>query len=152
MELGAADASAPSSAEVSLRLPAAADVADADQVPANGVDPKGGQRTYAAGHETFTAGLVDRALSGLEHDHRQAAACGIQGSREAHRAAAHHDYVAGPPPHRIAAPSPATVASARSSTWIRLASRTALRTVNPAAVAQAECTSGRAAPSSTTAR
>jgi hypothetical protein len=70
MELGAADASAPPSAEVSLCLPPAADVADADQIPANGVDPKGSQRMDAAGHQTFTARLVDRALSGLEHDDR----------------------------------------------------------------------------------
>jgi hypothetical protein len=70
VELGAADATAPPSAEVSLCLPPDRHVADADQIPANGVDPKGGQRTYAAGHETFTARLVDRALSGLEHDNR----------------------------------------------------------------------------------
>ena len=70
MELGAADASAPPSAEVGLCLPPAADVADADQIPANGVDPKGSQRMDAAGHQTFTARLVDRALSGLEHDDR----------------------------------------------------------------------------------
>jgi hypothetical protein len=70
VELGAADASAPPGAEVSLCLPPAADVADADQIPANGVDSKSGQRTYAAGHDTFTARLVDRALSGLEHDNR----------------------------------------------------------------------------------
>jgi hypothetical protein len=151
VELSAAYATAPPSDEISLCRPPAADVADAHEIPAKGVDTEGSQRSYAAGHDTFAAGLVDRALSRLEHDNRQAAAYGIQGSREAHRATAHHNNVAGPSPHRNAARSPATVASACSSTWIRLASKAALRTVNTRAVTQAECTSGRAAPSHTTA-
>jgi hypothetical protein len=68
VELRTPDASAPPNAEVSLCLLLAADVADANQIPSNRVDPKGGQGMYAAGHETFAACLVDRALSGLEYD------------------------------------------------------------------------------------
>ena len=68
VELRTADASAPPNAEVSLCLLLAADIADANQIPSNRVDPKGGQGMHAARHETFTARLVDRALSGLEYD------------------------------------------------------------------------------------
>jgi hypothetical protein len=68
VKVGAAYATAAASAEVSLCLPPARHVADANQIPANRVDPKSGQGMYAAGHETFTARLVDRALSGLEYD------------------------------------------------------------------------------------
>jgi hypothetical protein len=134
VELGAADASAPPSAEVSLCLPPAADVADADQIPANGVDLR------QPAHRTFTR----RRRAASRGQARQPChfLTAAQGSAE-HRAA--------PPPgrwpaHRNAASLPAT-GSARLRPD-RLASR--LLDGKPGSRGHAE--DSEAAPSSTTAR
>ena len=122
-----------------------------DEVLSRRADAQRRQGLHAAGHQALPAGLVDRALPGLEHDNGQTGAHGIQGSAQAHRTAAHDHHVAGHVAHGETADCAGAVARARSSTRIRTRSRAALSTVKTAAVAQAECTSGSANPSSTTA-
>ncbi len=103
---------------------------------------EGGERT---GHQPLAAGLVDDAGALVEDGDVEPLTGGVQGGREPRRAATHHDQVL----HVDAGAG--RVLSAAFSVRIRTVSSAALSTVKTTAVTQAEWTSGRANPSTTTA-
>lgn len=123
-------------------------VADAAQFAATGLDAQCPQRGDTAGHDSFATGLVHGPGPGFDDDGLQAGERGMDGSGQTGRPTAGHQYVdhAGAGVVGLAA-----AVSVRFSQRMRTVSRTALSTVNTAAVIQAVWTSGRATPSATTA-
>ncbi len=119
-------------------------VADAVERTALGADPEAGQRPYRARHQALAAGLVDRRRAGLQDGGGQARPGGVDRGGQPGRAAADHQQV----DHAAARQRVSAASSQRS----RVASQTALSTVNPSAVTQAVCTRGSATPSATTAQ
>ena len=111
------------------------------------VDPEVEQGGQRAGHQSLAAGLVDGAGARLEDQDVEPGAGGVQGGGEPGRAAAGDDEV----PHALTCSGLGSEASAAFSQRIRTVSRAALATVKTTAVIQAECTSGSATPSTTTA-
>ena len=118
-------------------------VADPDERPAGHRHAQTAELGDRGRHQAFAAGLVDGDVPGLDHGDRQSRRAGTDGDGEPHRAAAGDKQVN---------VGHTRLRSARSSAAIRTRSRAAFATVNTAAVTQAVCTSGRAMPSSTTAR
>ena len=99
-------------------------------------------------HQPLAAGLVDRSTARLDHRDPQPGPAGTDRDGEPDRTAAGDQDVRVGHAGRLGD----SACSARSSAAIRVRSSTALATVNTAAVTQALCTSGRAKPSTTTAR
>ena len=148
MQRGATYSSARARAEGRVDRAGALDVADPGQRPAGQRDAERVEVADGPGHQSLAARLVDGRGPRLVHDHVEAGAGGVQGGGQTDRAAAdHHDVTH----RRPRARGGGGVASAWSSTRIRTASNPALSTVKTSAVIHAACTSGRAAPSTTTA-
>lgn len=105
---------------------------------------EGGEGADGAGHQALAARLVDRGRAWFRDDGVQACASGVQGGGETRGSAADDEEVG--VPHA----GTARVRAAFSQR-IRTVSSTASASVNTVAVIHAECTSGRAAPSTTTA-
>ena len=118
-------------------------VADPDERPAGHRHAQPVEGGNGGRHQALAAGLVDGDVPGLDHGDRQSRRAGADGDSEPHRTAARDEQVD---------VGHTRLRSARSSAAIRVRSRAAFATVNTAAVTQAVCTSGRAMPSSTTAR
>ena len=96
LQRGASHPAARTAGEPGLRHRAAGprvDVADAGERATVGRDAQGGEVGDRAGHQTLAARLVDRHRARLADDHVQARAGGVQGGRQADRAAAGDDEV-----------------------------------------------------------
>ncbi len=121
--------------------PPVVQVADAsERAPRQLRHPQRGELAQGGRHQTLSAGLVDRRAAVLSHDDLQPRSGSGQGRGHPDRSAPGHQDV----DHTAAA-------SARSSVLMRTASSGTLRAVKTTAVIHAVCTSGRAAPSTTTA-
>ena len=110
------------------------------------------ERGDRTGHQPLAAGLVDRAGALVPHLDVEAGTRGVERGGEAGGAAADDQQV----PHdadsdRRGAGGVQGRPAPSFSTRSRTVSSTALSTVNTTAVIHAECTSGRAKPSTTTA-
>src|ERR1035437_1610359 len=108
------------------------------------------------GHQALSAGFVDRAGTGLQHDRAQPGPRGVQGGGQPSRSGADDDEVSVDHCATVAAGgaggvSASSCAIAAFSAEIRTRNSPALTTVKQAAVIQAVRTSGSAIPSSTTA-
>ena len=134
--------------EVGRDMSTARDVGDAVERVSLRLDAQSRKVVESGRHESFTAGLVDRARAGLGDRDRQPCLGRLERRDEADRAASHHEQV-----DVEAHGRPVAVARrrARSSSWSRTASMGMLSTVNTSAVIQALWTRGRARPSTTTA-
>jgi hypothetical protein len=99
VQRGAPDAAPVTVLERCVGRAAAAEVADAGQAVADGVDAHGGQVADRAGHQALPAGLVHGAGSGLADDDVETGADGVQGGRQTHRPSARDHQVnhASPP-------------------------------------------------------
>ena len=126
------------------------EVADADQVVALRFDGERFERGDRTGHQPLAAGLVDRAGSLVPHGDIETRTSGVEGGGETGGPAADDEQVS----HDTVSEAGAVAsreASASFSTRSRTVSSAALSTVNTTAVIHAECTSGNANPSTTTA-
>lgn len=143
--------------EEPLRVPAAhaVDVADAVERLSGHGDAQLQQPAHGARHQALPAGLVDGRGPRLHDHHLQAGERAVDGGGQSGRPAARDQQV----DHGLA-PADGTEPGARSrppsvraasSQPIRTRRRSRLSTVKPSAVSQAECTSGSAIPSATTA-
>ena len=141
MQVGAADTQPGAGTEPRLSGSRRGHVADAMERSPGRVHAEVAQPGDRPRHQSLTAGLVEGTRSRLDHGHRQPRIAGVDRGGQPDRPAAGDEKVL-----HVAA-----VASARSSQRIRTASTTAFRTANATAVSQAECTSGSATPSATTA-
>ena len=141
MQVGAADAEPGAGTEPRLRGPGRRDVTDAMECASGRVHAELAQPGHRTGHESFTAGLVDGTRARLHDSDRQPRPAGVDRGGQPDRPAAGDEQV----------PHVAAVASARSSQRIRTVSTTAFTTAKTTAVTHAECTSGSATPSATTA-
>ncbi len=93
VEDGAAHAQPGTAPEAGLRPPVPVDVADAFDGVAVELDAQSRERLHGAGHQSLAAGLVDHAGPALAHLDRQSGPGGVEGARQAGRAAAHHHQV-----------------------------------------------------------
>jgi len=91
-------------------------------------------------HQPFTAGLVDRSAAPFDDDHFQSGFGAVYRGGQSGWTTADDEEI-----------DHLRLASAAFSTWIRVLSKTALRTENTSAVIHAVCTSGSAKPSAITA-
>ncbi len=144
VQVGAADAEALPAAERCLDAAGSLHVADAGEGVAGGVQAEGGEGADGAGHQALAARLVDRGRTRFRDDGVEAGAGGVQRGGETRRSAADDEEVGA---------SHAGTARVRAafSQRTRTVSSTASASVNTVAVIHAECTRGRAAPSTTTA-
>lgn len=146
VQVGAADAHAGAVAERGLDPAGALDVTDAADGDAGDRQAECGERADRAGHQPLAACLVDRRRAGLDDDRVETGARRVQGGGE----------TGGPAPddHQVVAGTHAGANWARAvfSQRRRTVSSIALAAVKTAAVSHAECTRGRAATSTTTAR
>ncbi len=148
VQLGTADAQAAGAAEGRLGAGGAVHVPDSAQFLPHGFDAQRPQPGDAAGHDAFSAGLVDGRGPRLDDDRLQARQRAVDRGGQTGRAATGHQDVdhAGTDPNEVATP-----ASARFSHRMRTVSTAAFTSVKTTAVTQAVCTRGRATPSATTA-